>query len=132
MNREIKFRGKRIDNGEWVYGFYVEDVWGHTIFGVPEPNMPIKADRVDPETIGQYTGLKDKNEKEGAFNDIVKFTYIYSKGYGKEIKEYYTGEIKENKFFHSCIMVGDREFHIDNLKNGEIIENIHENKELIK
>ena len=83
-------------------------------------------------TVMQYTGLKDKNGKEGAFNDIVKFTYIYSKGYGKEIKEYYTGEIKENKFFHSCIMVGDREFHIDNLKNGEIIENIHENKELIK
>ena len=80
----------------------------------------------------QYTGLKDKNGKEGCCEDIVKFTKSYSKGYGKkEVKEF-TGIIKENKHFHSCIMVGKTEFHIDNLLKSEIIGNIYENKELLK
>lgn len=61
--REYKFRGKRIDNGQWVYGylFKIWDkcyiLWGTTNDG---PNMT----EVDPETIGQYTGLHDKNNVE--------------------------------------------------------------------
>ena len=53
MKREIEFRGKRVDNWEWVYGSYLCN--GYVIF---EGTDFIQ---VDPETVGQFTGLLDKN-----------------------------------------------------------------------
>ena len=59
MNRDILFRGKRLDNGEWVYGYLVViDGVAHITENVFTFNFFMK---VDPETVGQYTGLKDKN-----------------------------------------------------------------------
>lgn len=81
MKREIKFRGKRIDNGEWVIGGYYEHKPPLQCFksendepseyyiaktGFADWNMPRGTDliEVDPKTIGQYIGHKDKNGKE--------------------------------------------------------------------
>jgi len=61
--REIKFRGKRVDNGEWVYG----DLHKGFITG----NRYIDGREIHPETVGQFTGLKDKNEVEIYEGDIV-------------------------------------------------------------
>jgi len=74
--REHKFRGKRIDNGEWVFGAYFclhhNDGREHLHHFIIPDNADIPKDmpigliqvEVDPDTIGQFTGLHDKNGKE--------------------------------------------------------------------
>jgi len=75
--REIKFRGKRIDNGEWVYGHYIVQPMslggmGHYIFDGEYEY------RVDPETVGQIFPFKGADEKELYPGDIVKTQHVRS------------------------------------------------------
>ena len=62
--RDIKFRGKRVDNGEWVEGSYVYDGRDDNHWIVYTWEDGERNYEVDPSTIGQYTGLKDKKGKE--------------------------------------------------------------------
>ena len=63
MKREILFRGKRIDNGEWVEGWYYELNGDSHICNEDHSDNAdtYQNEKVDPSTVGQYTGLKDKN-----------------------------------------------------------------------
>lgn len=67
MNKEIKFRGKRLDNGEWIVGDLNHLVDGVYISNDHGSNMA----QVYPDTVGQYTGLKDKKGKEIYEDDIL-------------------------------------------------------------
>ena len=131
--REIKFRGKRTDNGEWVYGFY-----NFTIFddGSDELMAVIKqhiiADEngyvwsIDKNTVGQFTGLKDIDETKIFEGDVIEC------GDGKV-----PTLIEWHDESHSFLAYNlkRKEFHrLDKYfirYIGEVIGNIHDNPELL-
>lgn len=131
--REILFRGKRVHNGEWVCGWY-------TMF--PYGNWPLKASiissekaengeycyaEVIPETVGQWTGLYDKNGQKIFEGDIVKATN--SKNCDIFFVDYKLSSFCANKFGSNySYVLGD----FIRFTQIEVIGNIHDNPELLE
>ena len=72
MDRDIKFRGKRVDTKEWVYGYYVKSTNDRAYIIRYANEIDFLYHEVIPKTVGQYVGRKDKNEKYIYKDDIIK------------------------------------------------------------
>lgn len=149
--REILFRGKRIDNGEWVEGHYHYSNWylppSMKIVDTTYHILPIghgDSHKVDPQTVGQFTGLTDKNGKRIFEGDIVKAVIVRDLGGGTENREE-TGIIGYDKIgmigliakYAGTIPVWSdffQELTLSGCINDfwfEVIGNIHDNLELL-
>ena len=131
--REIKFRGKRVDNGEWVFGYYVYDerTEEHKIF-TSEYSERLKLRSlhchiVHPSSVDQFTGLRDKNGKEIYEGDVV--TSLYTFGESECLRK--PSEVVWNDEECAFQLYGYFGQAMDNYEL-EIIGNIHENPKLLK
>lgn len=130
MSREIKFRGKRFDNGEWKYGNLIIDDSGNCEIVDYENNYEIRYD-VRGETIGQYTGLKDKTGQEiyegdvlGTDGKVVGWVKGDVRGYCYDVV-YVNHPAGEKRWTLYSTVVDDYPNKI------EVIGNIHDNPDLL-
>lgn len=129
MSREIIFKAKRIDNGEWVEGQYVYITNPLTEDGKPIKHLicngtNIFNDLIDPDTLCQYTGLTDKDGKKIWENDIVELP---------DEEGYFTCEWEEDAA--RFVMNGDGlTVNFDNYWSyqTEVAGNIFDNPELLE
>lgn len=124
--RAIKFRGKRIDNGEWVIGQLVK-MWEE--WHILNSNNVNTAYPVEPATIGQYTGLKDMSGTDIWEGDIMR---IPETSFNAEI----IGRVLfEDDAYYIIPLRGGHLWGLHwslRKHNAKIIGNIHDNPELLK
>ena len=131
--REILFRGKRLDNGEWVEGGYKHEKVGEyltAVFIIEHLTSEVwENHRVDPATVGQYTGLTDKNDVKIFERDIIRCHTgrIMVVRFGQHYDE-------ENEAWAYGWFVSDDEGDLylgEEWSGHEVIGNIHDNPELL-
>lgn len=135
--REILFKAKRIDNGEWVEGHYQKryDLLGneeHLIFHADSYTVWEYAE-VDAETICQLTGLCDKNGKKIWENDIFQYTDEITMITNKDLIKYNETHASFVRL-HKTGKLGLQYLWINEsiCNHGEVIGNIFDNKELLQ
>lgn len=140
--RDIEFRGKRTDNGEWLYGYLIR--YGRNgeekTYIVPRYASALYLMEVVPETIGQYTGLKDKNGTKIFEGDIVKCVDANNGGSFTAIVSFGNPNYEYNWGFQLVKMGGDNLntdilLWVDMEEAGayiEVIGNIYDNHELLE
>ena len=128
--REILFRGKLTDNSKWVYGCLLDKIYGAVPVIMSEQsvddafNLEFEYDHVQEKTVGQYTGMKDKNGKRIFEGDICKVKNLLYKV----------------EFIYSCwwfTILSSKVYCCPAFNSHcgeycEIVGNIHDNPELLE
>ena len=138
--REILFHGKRADNGTWEYG-YLFCIWERTYLCWGTANDVPNMKEVIPETVGQYTGLTDKNGKKIFEGDIVKTHYANAQKsdfieqvvfHNGKFCAYFSNQLCKqwvNLYDGTEHLPQDKSVYMDSV---EVIGNIHDNPELME
>ena len=124
--REILFRGKRTDNGQWVEGYYSKCKDKHYIDY--EYNEVLTSFTVTPESVGQFTGLLDKNGNKIFEGDILK---CISPNDGSEFISDFIATLSNGITFKNSDLNWDMTLFEYEWMEVEIIGNIHDNPELL-
>lgn len=126
--REILFRGKRTDNGEWVEGDLVQIPYRQWCGIVPQ-TAHTEVHTIDPETLGQYTGMIDKNGRKIFDGDIVKMGLLCFDGVRYDITKVWYGYHNGTRgFFYG----NGRDVLVLSQRRAEVIGNAYDNPELLK
>lgn len=147
--REIVFRGKRIDDGLWSEGYYIKDtdtklsyILTIAYIDCREKRDQVSYFEVDPETVGQYTGLKDKNGKRIYEGDVIRFK-VEDADQEMFVKVCYGEFVDENdsQFYLGWHVVGNgmtvsvfngKDDGYDLIGMCEVAGSIHDNPELLE
>lgn len=140
--REIKFRGLEIMTGHWVYGNHVQTGVGmHYIIPRNFIADVVPQWHVDKESVGQYTGVKDKNGKQIFEGDIVVYSRVQYTDCSRTVIEAKAPPVVGEVYYADSVWLGlknsngsGRILMPGTIDNGEfeIIGNIYENPELLE
>ena len=129
--REILFRGKRTINGDWVEGnlFILDSPNTNTqiLIGTNIYHIPYY---VIPSTVGQYTGLTDKNGKKIFEGDIIDTPDRLVKVVWLEGNAQF--DLHFIRYTNEVVITNFKGIHMRDLKEYEVIGNIHDNPELLE
>lgn len=134
--REILFRGKRVGNGEWIYGSYVQQ-YGATMIYLPDgvdSEHGFDNHHVDPATVGQFTGLTNENGVKIFEGDILESVEDYDDKFGYPATNYfYSVVIWDEENFCWAFKTGEyvQAFNDWDWDNSIKVGNIHDNPELL-
>ena len=132
--REILFRAKRLDNGEWIYGDLLTPTDIMDVWEISENTGMGDRYEIDPETVGQYTGLKDRNGNKIFEGDIIQYQPEYATEPIHSVVEYCA-----DKFNYPAFDLKNHDYEANGLQCAheegvgcEVIGNIHEYLELLE
>lgn len=132
--REILFRGKRVDKGEWIVGFFAQS--GERAYILIDNDFAVgyvKMKEVVPETVGQYTDLTDKNGKRIFEGDIVQYQPEYEPASLRSFVVYFA-----DKYNYPAFDLAEHNYEANGLQCAheeggcEVIGTIYDNPELLE
>lgn len=127
--RTIKFRGKRIKGGDWIYGSLVKELYNYYIVELIDQTKEAYTHiSVEKETVGQFTGLNDKNGKE-----IYEGEILYNNDrkehcivkYSKEKAMFIVKYLESNDVFTLWESISNLNYSVGNIHENPELRNIY-------